>query len=130
MLWQMTGKATRFVAAGFGILFFLLATIGGSLVHFCFGDQFSGLGWVVAALCMGMYLHVVGSPVEAALSALKDGRALLYASLVRLALILLVGIPLIAWYGPVGVGLAMSCSALSACVLQWQLLRVRVCHAS
>ncbi len=105
----------------FGLLFGALALAGGPLVQFVFSNKFDNLGWVVSSLCLGLYLQVLNYPVDAALSALRSGQAMLAASLVRLALILAAGVPLIAWYGSVGVGLALAIGSLGAGVLQWNL---------
>ena len=120
-----TVQATRLVAAGFGVLFLLLALVGGPLVTLFFSDEFQGLEFVVAALCLGMYLQVVCSPVEGALNALQDGRTMLIASLLRLGFILLAGVPLIAIYGPIGVGFAMASGAVVAGGYQWYQFLVR-----
>ena len=119
-LWSKTIQGTRLIAAGFGVLFIGLALVGGSLVQLIFGEKFAGLDWIVASLCFGMYFHVLGTPVEAALTALQDGKAMLNAALLRLAVILVAGVPLIATYGPSGVGLAMAAGTFSAAVLQWR----------
>lgn len=129
VLWNKTVQGTKAIGLGFGVLFAALATCGGSLVHLIFGDEFAGLGFIVASLCLGMYFHVLCSPVEAALTALQDGRSMLIASLIRLGMILLAGIPLIAVYGPIGVGFAMSLGAVSACIYQWYLFAERGQHA-
>ena len=114
----------------FGLLFVSLAVAGGQLVQAFFGSKFSGLGWVVASLCLGLYLQVLNYPVDAALSALRSGRAMLAASLVRLALILATGLPLIAWYGSIGVGAALAMGSLGAAMLQWNLFLRSFHHAS
>ncbi len=129
VLWGQTVQGTRLIAAGFAALFLPLAIYGGELVHLFFGDEFAGLGAIVASLCLGMYLQVVCSPVEGALTTLQAGRAMLVASLLRLGLILLAGIPLIAVYGAVGVGFAMALGALGAGVYQWVLFSGRSSHA-
>lgn len=128
-LWEKAVQGTRWIAIGFGVLFLGLALCGGRLVGLFFGSEFVGLEWTVASLCLGMYLHVACSPVEAALTALQDGRAMLVASLLRLGMILAAGVPLIAMYGPIGVGLAMACGALSAGIYEWFLLSARCGYA-
>ncbi|MCG8450764.1 MAG: lipopolysaccharide biosynthesis protein [Pirellulales bacterium] len=124
-LWQMAVKGTRLITVGFGILFLALAVFGGRLVTLFFREEFSGLGDVVAALCLGTYLYVLSIPVEAALASLQEGRALLVTSLIRLGLILLAGVPLIVVYGPLGVGLTMAVSSCGAGVAQWFMFRQR-----
>ena len=124
-LWGKTTQGTQLIAVGFGVLFLTLAVFGGKLVTFFFSQQFAGLGTVVASLCLGMYFHVLCSPVEAALNALQEGRAMVVASLLRLAVILLAGIPLIALYGPLGVGFAMAAGAITAGAYQWYLFAGR-----
>ncbi|MGI9429250.1 MAG: lipopolysaccharide biosynthesis protein [Bythopirellula sp.] len=51
-LWGKTLQGTQLIAAGFGVLFLALAVFGGNLVTLFFSDQFSGLGVVVASLCL------------------------------------------------------------------------------
>ncbi len=125
----MTFKATWQIAWIFGLLFCGLALGGGRLVQIFFGSEFSDLSWVVASLCLGLYVHVLNIPVDAALSALRNGQAMLLASVVRLALILATGVPLIAWYGSLGVGAALAIGSLGAVVLQWNLFLRRYCDA-
>lgn len=114
-------KGTWQLALVFGLLLSVLAAWGGQLVQVFFGGEFSDLGWVVASLCLGLYLQVLNFPVDAALSALRNGRAMLAASVVRLVLILVTGVPLIAWYGSIGVGAALAVGSLGAGMLQWNL---------
>ncbi len=113
----------------FGLLFGGLALAGGPLVQFIFSNKFENLGWVVASLCLGLYLQVLNYPVDAALSALRSGKAMLAAALVRLGLILAAGVPLITWYGSIGVGMALAIGSLGAAVLQWNLFLKRCPHA-
>ena len=122
-------KGTWQMAWVFGLLFAGLALAGGPLVQLIFSDKFTNLGWVVASLCLGLYVQVLNYPVDAALSALRSGRAMLAASLVRLVLILAAGVPLIAWYGSIGVGLALAIGSLGAGMLQWNLFLRRCPHA-
>jgi O-antigen/teichoic acid export membrane protein len=84
-----------------------------------FGDDYAGLGNVVASLCLGTFARLLVFPIDAVLLALQQGRVLLMAALVRLALICGVGIPLIWWTGLVGVGFAMALSCLGAAFVQW-----------
>lgn len=123
-------KGTGHIAWIFGLLFAGLALGGGLLVQLFFGNEFEGLGWVVASLCLGLYFRVLIIPVDAALSALCSGRTLLAASLVRLALILASGVPLIGWYGSIGVGLALAIGSLGAAMLQWTVFLKRCQHAA
>jgi len=114
-------RGTWHMAWIFGLLFSGLALGGGFFVQLFFGNEFEGLGWVVASLCLGLYVQVLNFPVDAALSALRGGRAMLAASLVRLGLILASGVPLIAWYGSIGVGAALAIGSFGAAMLQWNL---------
>ncbi len=118
---KLAFQGTWHMAWIFGLLFSGLALGGGLMVQLLFGNEFEGLGWVVASLCLGLYVQVLNFPVDAALSALRGGRAMLAASLVRLVLILGSGVPLIAWYGSIGVGAALAIGSLGAGVLQWNL---------
>ena len=128
-MWSLALKGTWQMAWIFGLLFGGLALAGGPLVQFIFSDKFTNLGWVVASLCLGLYLQVLSYPVDAALSALRSGKAMLAASLVRLGLILATGVPLILWYGSIGVGLALAIGSLGAGLLQWNLFLRRYQHA-
>ena len=130
ILWNKTVQQTRLIAIGFGALFLVLVLCGGRMVTLFFGSEFTALDSVVATLCLGMYLYVLCVPVEAALTTLQDGRAMLVGSLLRLGLILLAGIPLIALYGPIGVGFAMAIGSLGAVILQWNLFLRRLQNAS
>jgi O-antigen/teichoic acid export membrane protein len=114
-----TLRATGRVALGFGALLFVIGVRGGGLVELLFGSEFAGLGPVVVSLCVGVFFHVLTFPVEAALAAIQAGRALLAASLVRLALILTTGVPLIIHFGPLGVGIALSIASCGAGAVAW-----------
>ncbi len=124
---KLAFQGTWHMAWIFGLLFAGLALGGGHLVQFIFGNEFGGLGGVVAWLCVGLYVQVLNFPVDAALSALRGGRAMLAASLVRLSLIIAAGVPLIAAYGSSGVGPALAIGSLAAGMLQWNLF-LRRCH--
>ncbi|MEM8944892.1 MAG: hypothetical protein AAGD11_06875 [Planctomycetota bacterium] len=122
---EKTMRGSGAVVVGFGVLFVGLAISGGTLVELAFGDEFAGLGAIVASLCLGMYLQVCFVPIEAGLTALQDGKGMLAGSLLRLALILASGIPLIAWYGAIGVGFAMAIGSFGAGMLQWKFFHRR-----
>lgn len=102
-----------------------IASFGGPLVAWMYGPDFTGLGIVVAALCLGMFFQVLTIPGEAALSALQDGKAILLASVARLAVILAAGIPLIMVYFSTGVGLTLAISSLVMVLFQWHFLGKR-----
>jgi O-antigen/teichoic acid export membrane protein len=111
------GTLLLFVVAGVG--FACLAVIGGTLVELVFGSQFTGLGGAVAAISLGMFANCLQFPVDAAMVALRRGRAMTITALVKLALAIGAGAPLIAWFGLEGVGYAMAVSCLTGAALQW-----------
>ncbi len=102
-----------------GIAFLALAAIGGPLVRLIFGDQYSGLGGIVATLCLGMLVRVAGVPIDSSLAALREGRAMFVAIIVQLAIVVLAGIPLIARCGLNGVGYTMALAYGATAVIQW-----------
>jgi O-antigen/teichoic acid export membrane protein len=115
----ITIHATLAVSAVAAVAFLALALVGGPLVKLIFGDQFAGLGGVVATLCLGMLVRVAGVPIEASLSALREGKAMLVAMLAQLAVIILAGVPLIAHIGLNGVGYTMALAYGATAAVQW-----------
>lgn len=116
---RITFQATVLVTIVAGIAFLALALVGGPLVKLIFGNQFAGLGGVVAALCLGMLVRIASVPVDASLTALQQGRALLVAMLVQLAVIVVAGIPLIARFGLPGVGYTMVFAYGATAAVEW-----------
>jgi O-antigen/teichoic acid export membrane protein len=102
-----------------GLGFLALAIVGGPLVELVFGHRYAGLGSVVVTLCLGMFARVLVMPIDGAMVALARGRVMVVASIVRLALIVGAGVPLIAWLGLEGVGYAMALSAAGGAIIQW-----------
>jgi O-antigen/teichoic acid export membrane protein len=126
---QMAVRSTLLFATWSGAALSVLAAIGGPLVEMIFGETFSGLGAVVATLCLGMFARIVAMPVDGAVIALRRGRLLVVAEAVRLATILAAGVPLIAWRGLEGVGYAMALSAAAGAVVAWWAVCQEVDHA-
>src|SRR5882757_8834334 len=84
-----------------------------------FGDQYSGLGGIVATLSLGMLVRIAGVPIDASLAALREGRTMFVAIIVQLAVVVLAGIPLIARCGLNGVGYTMALAYAAAAAIQW-----------
>jgi len=61
---RFTLQATLLVTIVAGIGFLALAAVGGPLVRMIFGEQYSGLGGIVASLCLGMLVRVAGVPID------------------------------------------------------------------
>jgi O-antigen/teichoic acid export membrane protein len=116
---RVTIQGTLLVIGTAGIAFIFLAVVGGPLVRLIFGDQYSGLGSVVATLCLGMFARILVVPIDAALVTLRRGRAMFAATFVQLLVILGSGFPLIRWLGLDGVGYAMALSFGAAALIQW-----------
>jgi O-antigen/teichoic acid export membrane protein len=116
---RMAVRSTLLLAAWAGAALFAVALVGGPLVQFIFGDEYAGLGPVVATLCLGMFARIVAMPIDGALTALKRGRVMVIAGAVRLLIIVGAGVPLIAWLGLEGVGYAMALSAVAGAAVQW-----------
>jgi O-antigen/teichoic acid export membrane protein len=102
-----------------GLALGTVALLGGPLVQAVFGPEFSGQRTVVAALCLGMFVHSLLVPVDAALAALERGKALFIASMARTIVIVFAGVPLIWWLAADGVGLAIALGCGAAAIVQW-----------
>jgi len=66
---RFTFQATLLVTIIAGIAFLALAAVGGPLVRLIFGDQYGGLGGIVATLCLGMLVRIAGVPIDSSLAA-------------------------------------------------------------
>jgi O-antigen/teichoic acid export membrane protein len=116
---RFTIQATLLLSLVAGVAFLALATVGGPLVELIFGDQYAGLGGIVAALCLGMMIRTAGVPIDSSLVALRQGRVMFVSILAQLAIVILAGIPIIAYYGPIGVGYTMALAYAASGVIQW-----------
>jgi O-antigen/teichoic acid export membrane protein len=116
---RSTLRGTLQVAVVAGIVFLCIAAVGGPAVAWIFGNEFAGLGSVVAALCLGTFARAVAIPVESAMVALGRGRVMTAAAAVRLTIIIGTGWPLVAWRGMEGAGYAMAVSSAASAGLQW-----------
>ena len=116
---RFTFQATLLVTVAAGIAFLALAVVGGPLVRLIFGEQYTGLGGIVATLCIGMLVRIAGVPIDASLAALRQGRAMFVAIVAQLAVTVLAGVPLIANFGPNGVGYTMALAYGSSAAIQW-----------
>ncbi len=116
---RFTIQATLLVTIVAGFAFLALAAVGGPLVRMIFGEQYSGLGGIVATLCLGMLVRIAGVPIDSSLAALREGRAMFLAIAVQLAVVVLAGIPLIARCGLNGVGYTMALAYGATAAIQW-----------
>src|SRR5262249_4483048 len=117
---RFTFQATLLVTIAGGLAFLALAIVGGPLVRMIFGEQYSGLGGIVALLCIGMLVRIAGVPIDATLAALREGRTMFIAIIVQLAVVVVVGVPLIARCGLNGVGYTMALAYGAAAAIQWR----------
>lgn len=117
---RLTIQSTVLVTLAAGAAFLALAIVGGPLVRMIFGDQYSGLGGIVATLCIGTLVRVAGIPVDASLAALRHGQAMFAAIVMQLAVIIIAGVPLIAYFGPSGVGYTMALAFGATAAVQWR----------
>jgi O-antigen/teichoic acid export membrane protein len=115
-------EATLLMAIAAGVPLLGVAIVGGPLVTLIFGDPFSGLGGVVATLCLGMFVRAIGVPIDACLSALREGRAMLVAMLAQLAVVVVAGVPLVASLGLNGVGYTMALAYGATAAVEWYAL--------
>jgi O-antigen/teichoic acid export membrane protein len=116
---RFTLQATLLVTIVAGIAFLGLAIVGGPLVRMIFGEQYSGLGGIVATLCLGMLVRIAGVPIDSSLAALREGRAMFVAIIVQLVVVIVAGIPLVASCGLNGVGYTMALAYGSTAAIQW-----------
>jgi O-antigen/teichoic acid export membrane protein len=117
---RFTFQATLLVTAAGGLAFLALAIVGGPLVRMIFGEQYSGLGAIVATLCIGMLVRIAGVPIDASLAALREGRTMFIAIIVQLGVVIIAGVPLIARCGLNGVGYTMALAYGAAAAIQWR----------
>src|SRR5262245_23690244 len=117
---RFTLQATVLVTIVGGLAFLALAIVGGPLVRILFGERFSGLGGIVATLCLGMLVRVAGVPIDASLAAMREGRTMFIAIIAQLAVVVVAGIPLIAQFGLNGVGYTMALAYGAAAAIQWR----------
>ena len=116
---RFTIQATLLLSLVAGIAFLALAAVGGQLVELIFGDQYTGVGGIVATLCLGMTVRAAGVPIDSSLVALRQGRVIFVSMLAQLAVVVLAGIPIIAQYGAVGVGYTMALAYAASGIIQW-----------
>jgi O-antigen/teichoic acid export membrane protein len=116
---RMTLQATLLLAVIAGFAFLALAIVGGPVVRLLFGEQYSGLGGVVATLCLGMLARIISVPIDASLAALQQGRAMFVAMVVQLVVVVVVGIPLIGQLGLNGVGYTMAIACGLSAATEW-----------
>jgi len=111
------GTLMMAIVAGSGLA--CLAVLGGPAVRLIFGPEYGGQSSVVAALCLGMFAHSLLIPVDAVLTAMQRGRAMLVAASARMVMIVISGVPLIWWFGAVGVGYSIAIGCAAAAIVQW-----------
>ena len=116
---RFTIQATVLLSLVAGIAFLALAAVGGPLVELIFGDQYTGLGGIVATLCLGMTVRTAGVPIDSSLVALRQGRVMFLSIVAQLAVVILAGIPIIAQYGAIGVGYTMALAYAASGITQW-----------
>ncbi|MGI9455116.1 MAG: lipopolysaccharide biosynthesis protein [Aeoliella sp.] len=117
-LWQFSFRGT--VAAGLLALLAsgLLATFGEPIVLAIFGKPYANQ-LVVGAVSLGFCLQAVSIPVEASQLALEQGRRLFAVSILRVALVLSAGVPLVWWLGAAGIGWTIALQSVVVLVVHW-----------
>jgi O-antigen/teichoic acid export membrane protein len=100
-----------------------IALVGEWLSSTAYGSRYAGLGLAVACLCGAMALNMTQIPLDAALTVLGKGPALLLAGALRLVLTCGAGAALIGWLGVTGAALAVMMGYVGSLSLQWILVR-------
>lgn len=103
-----------------------ITAVGEWLVVLLFDADFASR-YVIGAVTLGFCLQSVLIPIEAAQMALEQGRALFAVSILKMAVVLLPGIPLVWWQGAAGIGWTIAVQSLVALIVTWMLFIV-VCR--
>jgi O-antigen/teichoic acid export membrane protein len=93
-----------------------IALVGEQLVVLLFDSEFASR-YVIGAVTLGYCMQGVLIPVEAAQMALEQGRALFAVSILKMAVVLLPGIPLVWWQGAAGIGWTIAVQSVVALVV-------------
>ena len=99
----------------------LLTLFGEQVVQLLFKSNYASR-YVVGAVTLGFCTQAVIIPVEAALMALERGRELFAASVLRVLVVLIAGIPLVWWQGAAGIGWTSALQSLIVLVYMWNCL--------
>jgi O-antigen/teichoic acid export membrane protein len=98
-----------YVPIGLGMAVFCLGMLvfGGRLVQLVYGDDYVGLGMVVAVLASGAFVMSLSSPANRGLLALEMSRETFFAEFLILIVMATLGLFLILTFGIVGAALAV-----------------------
>ncbi|WP_442485579.1 lipopolysaccharide biosynthesis protein [Aeoliella sp. SH292] len=97
-----------------------ITLVGEQLVVLLFESEFASR-YVIGAVTLGYCLQGVLIPIEAAQMALEQGRALFAVSILKMAVVLLPGIPLVWWQGAAGIGWTIAVQSVVALIVTWVL---------
>jgi O-antigen/teichoic acid export membrane protein len=125
-----TVKWSSAVLLAFVITFFIIIVVAGEpIVVALYGDKYAGNAVVTVAIALGLLVKALLIPIELGFLATEQGEFLFTTAVVRLAVVVTVGLPLVSLCGAAGVGYGICVSSLIVLIWEWTVLRRLVRHA-
>lgn len=113
--WVLTGLLTAGVVA--------LLLVGPPFIAAVFGGSFSRVSQgLILSVALGVFSDIVRTPIDFAALALGMGRMTFSVSCMRLAINATLGVALVWWLGPIGIGYGMLIASLASMAWQWGLV--------
>lgn len=110
----------RFFAMGAALFFGSIALVGEWATPLLFGDEFAGLGVVIAINSLAVFISALGLVSDAMLTTINKGKELSIASASRLLCTIFFAVPLIGYFGLVGASTTLSVGYVAMlCVHFW-----------
>lgn len=129
-LWRHTVRGTLWLMGCGAAALVALVTAGPILASPIYGAEITGVNsLLVASLALGTLSTVIHVPIEFASIARSRGQLLFYTAILRLAINATLGVALIYWLGPLGVGFGLLAGNVVSLAIQWASLAREIRHA-
>jgi O-antigen/teichoic acid export membrane protein len=117
-LGQTVRKSTIVLAGGMGLFCSVVAVFGGQLVAIIYGDKYAGNAQLVAVLAIGYLVSSLSMPLTYGLLSLERPDVPFKSYVLATVVSVILGIPLIRFYGVSGAGVAIGLSTVSAALFR------------
>jgi O-antigen/teichoic acid export membrane protein len=122
-LQRVVRKATIVLTVATGLFSLALLVFGNALILAMYGGKYVDCGGVILLLALGVVASTVTAPAGQALWVMERPSLNFRVNLIRLAVTLVMGIPLVKFFGPLGVALGLVVGNVAASTVRYILYR-------
>jgi len=118
-LYRVVLRAFFIIAAVMGGFCLAMILFGRNILTIVYGEKYAGYGMVIAVLALAQLVSAVSTPLTSSLMAMERSDVEFKGLLMALAVVLTMGVWLVKFYGPLGVGCGLLAGSVASATFGW-----------